>query len=65
MDKVKVEAPDEEPSVIRPWEEVEDEIEKVLQAKKVAEKKITRCDKRLVELSGELQVATRKMREVN
>ena len=56
INKVKsaVAAPDEEVA-IRSRDEVLCEIDKVLNAKKAAEKKIIRCDKRLVELSEELQ----------
>lgn len=49
-----VAAPDEEVA-IRSRDEVLSEMDKVLKAKKAAEKKIIRCDKRLVELSEELQ----------
>lgn len=61
IDKVKsvVPAPDEEASV-RSWEKIDIEIGKVLQSKKAAEKKIARCDKRLVELSEELQLSNKK-----
>lgn len=56
IDKVKnvVAAPDEE-AAIRSRDEIECEMGKVLNAKKVAEKKILRCDKKLAELSEELQ----------
>jgi prefoldin subunit 5 len=43
---------------VRSREEVLCEIGKVINAKKAAEKKILRCDKRLVELTDELQHAS-------
>lgn len=39
--------------------EIELEIGKVIKAKEAAKKKIARCDERLVELSSELQTATK------
>jgi hypothetical protein len=63
MDKVKnmglaASVADEE-LVVRFWDEVLCEMGKVLNAKKQAEKKIIRCDKRLIELSEELQLAVK------
>lgn len=58
MDKVK--NLDSAPGVkenLRTRDEVLDEIGKVINSKKAAEKKILRCDKRLAELSEELQLA--------
>lgn len=56
-------APDEEVTV-RSRDEISNEMGKVLEAKKTAEKKIIRCDKRLAELSKELQLANTRSREV-
>ena len=58
IDKVKnVALATDEESGTRSREEIHIEIDKVLIAKKTAEHKIVRCDKRLVELSEELQLA--------
>lgn len=67
MDKVNCVAPAPTFAVataIRSRDEVLNEIGKVLNSKKVAEKKIVRCDKRLVELSEELQLASNKVNGV-
>lgn len=58
MDKIKDLAPAPmEKENLRTRDEVIDEIGKVINSKKAAEKKILRCDKRLGELSEELQLA--------
>lgn len=65
MNKVMSAAPDQEVAAARSMEEIEKEMGKVLKAKETAEKKILRCGKRMIELSSELQIASRKVEEVS
>ncbi len=58
-------SPDQEVAAARSREEIENEMAKVLKAKEAAEKKIIRCGKRMIELSSELQIASRKVKEVS
>jgi hypothetical protein len=64
MNKIVSAASHQDVVAVRSREEIENEMGKVLKAKDTAEKKISRCEKRMIELSNELQLASRSENEV-
>lgn len=64
MNKIVSAASHQDVAAVRSREKIENEMGKVLKTKDTAEKKISRFGKRMIELSNELQLASRKVEEV-